>query len=40
VIRAADELQRLGKDLPEEETAFIRRARRGSVNALKAAQSG
>ena len=37
VIRAADEMLRLGKDLPEEETVFIRRARRGAVNARKAA---
>ena len=37
VIRAADAMLRLGKDLPEEETVFIRRARRGAVNARKAA---
>lgn len=36
VIRAADAMLRLGKDLPEEETVFIRRARRGAVNARKA----
>ena len=37
VIRAADMMLRLGKDLPDEETQFIRRARRGAVNARKAA---
>lgn len=37
VIRAADAMLRLGRDLPEEETVFIRRARRGAVNARKAA---
>lgn len=35
VVRAADVMLRLGKDLPEEETRFIRRARRGALNALK-----
>ena len=40
VIRAADAMLRLGKDLPEEETVFIRRARRGAVNARKAAEAG
>ncbi len=40
VIRAADEMLRLGKDSPEEETVFIRRARRAAVNALKAAEAG
>lgn len=35
VIRAADAMLRLGRDLPEEETVFIRRARRGAVNARK-----
>lgn len=38
VIRAADAMLRLGKDLPEEETVFIRRARRGAVNARKAVE--
>lgn len=36
VIRAADAMLRLGRDLPEEETVFIRRARRGAMNARKA----
>ena len=40
VIRAADALLRLGKDLPEEETVFIRRARRAAVNARKATLAG
>jgi hypothetical protein len=40
VIKAADAMLRLGKDLPEEETVFIRRARRGAANTLKAAQAG
>lgn len=40
VIRAADAMLRLGQDLPEEETVFIRRARRGAVNARKAAAEG
>jgi hypothetical protein len=40
VIKAADVMLRLGKDLPEDETIFIRRARRGAVNTLKAAQAG
>jgi hypothetical protein len=40
VIRAAEAMLRLGKDLPEEETVFIRRARRGAANALKAAEVG
>lgn len=39
VIRAADAMLRLGADLPEEETVFIRRARRAAVNAGKAAAS-
>lgn len=39
VIRAADAMLRLGRDLPEEETVFIRRARRGAVNARKAAEA-
>ena len=38
VIRAADAMLRLGRDLPEEETVFIRRARRGAVNARKAVE--
>jgi hypothetical protein len=37
VIRAADAMLRLGAELPEEETVFIRRARRAAANALKAA---
>jgi hypothetical protein len=40
VVQAADALQRLSKDLPEEETAFIRRARRAAVNARKATLAG
>ena len=40
VIRAADAMLRLGKDLPDEETVFIRRARRGAVNARKAVAEG
>jgi hypothetical protein len=40
VIRSAEAMLRLGKDLPEEDTIFIRRARRGASNALKAAQAG
>ncbi|MBL9074396.1 hypothetical protein [Tabrizicola sp.] len=36
VIRAADVMLRLGQGLPEEEKVFIRRARRGAVNARKA----
>ena len=38
VIRAADAMLRLGRDLPAEETVFIRRARRGAVNARKAVE--
>jgi hypothetical protein len=37
VIRAADAMLRLGANLPDEDTQFIRRARRGAVNAQKAA---
>lgn len=37
VIRAADAMLRLGSSLPDEDTQFIRRARRGAVNAQKAA---
>ena len=37
VIRAAEAMLRLGADLPDEETVFIRRARRGAAAALKAA---
>jgi hypothetical protein len=37
VILAADGMLRLGADLPDEETLFIRRARRAAVNARKAA---
>lgn len=40
VIRAADAMLRLGADLPEEETVFIRRARRAAVNARKAQLAG
>jgi hypothetical protein len=40
VISAADAMLRLGTDLPEEETVFIRRARRAAVNARKAAAAG
>jgi hypothetical protein len=40
VIRAADALLRLGKDLPEDETVFIRRARRAAVNARKSTLAG
>jgi hypothetical protein len=40
VIRAADAMLRLGQDLPDEETVFIRRARRGAVTARKAAAAG
>lgn len=40
VIRAADAMLRMGADLPEEETVFIRRARRAAVNARKAALAG
>ena len=40
VLLAAEAMLRLGKDLPEEETLFIRRARRGAINALKAAEPG
>ncbi len=40
VIRAAEAMLRLGTGLPEEETVFIRRARRGAVNARKAAEAG
>jgi hypothetical protein len=40
VIRAAEAMLRLGQDLPDEETVFIRRARRGAANALKAAEAG
>jgi hypothetical protein len=35
VIQAADAMLRLGQDLPDEEKVFIRRARRGAVNARK-----
>ncbi|WP_149588447.1 hypothetical protein [Tabrizicola flagellatus] len=37
VIRAAEAMLRQAADLPEEETLFIRRARRAAANALKAA---
>ncbi|MGL4237074.1 alpha/beta fold hydrolase, partial [Tabrizicola sp.] len=40
VIRAADAMLRLGKDLPDEDTLFIRRARRAAANALKAVEAG
>jgi hypothetical protein len=40
VIAAADAMLRLGQDLAEEETTFIRRARRGAVNALKGTEAG
>jgi hypothetical protein len=40
VIRAAEAMLRLGQGLPDEETVFIRRARRGAANALKAAEAG
>jgi hypothetical protein len=40
VIRAADAMLRLGQGLPDEEKVFIRRARRGAVNARKAAGAG
>jgi hypothetical protein len=40
VIQAAEAMLELGKDLPEEEKVFIRRARRGAANAIKAARSG
>jgi hypothetical protein len=40
VLRAAEAMLRLGADLPDEEKVFIRRARRGSANALKAAELG
>jgi tagatose-1,6-bisphosphate aldolase non-catalytic subunit AgaZ/GatZ len=40
VIAAADVMLKLGADLPEEEMAFIRRARRGAANALKVAEAG
>lgn len=40
VIRAADAMLRLGEGLPEEETLFIRRARRAAANALKAQPAG
>lgn len=40
VMLAAEGMLRLGKDLPEEDKVFMRRARRGAVNALKATQPG
>jgi hypothetical protein len=40
VVKAADAMLRLGKDLPDEEKVFIRRARRGAVGALKPADTG
>jgi hypothetical protein len=40
VIRAAEAMLHLGRDLPDEELVFIRRARRGASNALKAARLG
>lgn len=40
VIRAAEAMLKLGANLPDEELVFIRRARRGASNALKAARSG
>ncbi len=40
VIRAADAMLRLAQGLPDEEKVFIRRARRGAVNARKAAGAG
>ena len=36
VIQAAGAMLRLGEGLPEDETVFIRRARRGAAAALKA----
>ena len=40
VVLAAEGMLRLGKDLPDEELVFVRRARRAAVNALKATQPG
>lgn len=40
VIRAAEAMLRMGEGLPDEDMVFIRRARRGASNALKAAQAG
>jgi hypothetical protein len=36
VIKAADAMLRAGASLPDEELTFVRRARRGAVNQLKA----
>jgi hypothetical protein len=40
VLLAAEAMLRLGEGLPEEETLFIRRARRAAANALKAQLAG
>ncbi|MBA3911018.1 MAG: hypothetical protein C0524_14375 [Rhodobacter sp.] len=40
VIRAADAMLRLGKDLSDDDLAFVRRAKRGAVNTLKGVQAG
>ena len=40
VLLAAEAMLRLGEALPEEETLFIRRARRAAANALKAQLAG
>jgi len=40
VIRAAEAMLRLGRDLPDEDLVFIRRARRAAGEALKAPQAG
>lgn len=40
VVRAAGTMLKLGEDLPDEALVFIRRARRGASNALKAAKAG
>ncbi len=40
VVRAATGMSQLTADLPEQDTVFIRRARRVAANALKVAQAG
>ena len=40
VVQAADAMLRLGQDLPDDDLVFIRRARRGAVNAQRAAEPG
>lgn len=40
LIRAAEAMLRLGKDGPEDDLVFIRRAKRGAVAAMRSVQAG